>query len=165
MIQVDGVDVKFSKDPISGENTKSILFQQRSGRKTWMEKRTLYIAAAPSDRIYSGVPRWFVETMRKIDPSSSWWETAKVLPGRNGEASVMVFRDNFRPLDWLDHAGWLKQYGRVKLISEPYGLDAEEAAALLDFVKRCDLVLDIHGTSFHYPTETIRIEIYPKRKQ
>jgi hypothetical protein len=134
---------------------------------TWTEERTLHEAPAV-DALYQNVPAWFIELMRKVDPKSDWWDVTEALKGTNsdwngdGEAAIYIMREQFETRGWMDHMGWTADSGTTRLISEPYGLDKEEMAALLSFVNRCDLVLDLGGVSHHYPGRTIRIEIYPK---
>jgi hypothetical protein len=153
---------------------KELLIPREYDGEAYAEKRPLWIAMPSSGWIFAGVPQWFVAAMRKVQPVSHWWdfdeqmkEVSKAERGGWGgetESAVMVFQDNFTRLGtgWLDHAGWATLHGRVRLVSEPYELDASDMTQLLDFVSRCDLNLNIHGTSYHYPTRTIRIELSAK---
>jgi hypothetical protein len=156
-----------------GVMEREILIPREYDGEKYAEKRPLWIAPPNSGWIFSGVPQWFVSAMKKIEPTSSWWELDEQMKhvseqerhgwGGETESAVMVFQENFlASRGWLDHAGWAELHGKVRLVSEPYGLDASDVTQLLDFVNRCDLNFDIHGTSYHYPTRTIRIEIYPK---
>lgn len=153
---------------------KEILIPREDDGEKYATKRPLWIAPPSSGWIFAGVPQWFVAAMRKVQPISHWWDLdeqmKEVSPedrkgwGGETESAVMVFQDNFTRLGtgWLDHAGWATLHGKVRLVSEPYELDASDLNHLLDFVNRCDLNLNIHGTSYHYPTRTIRIELSAK---
>jgi hypothetical protein len=104
--------------------------------------------------IFEDVPSWFVEAMKKLSPDSHWWEAE--LPGGDGESSIMVFQDlGFWDSTWFDHSGWVKD----SLVAEPYGLTAEGVAALEKFCTRTGTAYRISGSSYHYPTATLRIEI------
>jgi hypothetical protein len=113
-------------------------------------------------RIFTDVPQWFIDAMRVVNPSSSWWtHTAENWSG-DGEAAIMIFQEQFDTSRWLDHEGWSKEDEDSVLVAEPYSIDGEELAKLMEFVKRCDLDLTIRGTSYHYPSSTLRIEVRPK---
>jgi hypothetical protein len=106
--------------------------------------------------IFEDVPSWFAEAMRMQAPDSRFWEAE--LPGGDAEASVMAFQDlGFWNHSWFDHAGWVEDH----LIAEPYGLNAEGIRAIENFCTRTRTTYRISGASYHYPTATLRVEIFP----
>jgi hypothetical protein len=110
--------------------------------------------------IFEDVPSWFVEAMKKLAPEPHWWELE--LPGGDGESSIMAFQDlEFWDSSWFDHVGWVDEC----LVAEPYGIGAEGVAAIEKFCAQTGTVYRMSGSSYHYPTATLRIEIYPKPKQ
>ena len=106
--------------------------------------------------IFEDVPSWFVKAMKRLAPDSRSWQAE--LPGGNAEASVMVFQElGFSDHSWFDHAGWI----RDRLIAEPYGLSPEGIKAIEKFCTRTGTTYRIGGKSYHYPTATLRVEIFP----
>lgn len=77
----------------------------------------------------------------------------------------MVFQNKLPVRGWLDHWGTVEYDGQEFLVSEPYGLPREGAAALLKFCDDLDLDFEIHAASRHYPSQTLRIIIGPKNSQ
>jgi hypothetical protein len=107
--------------------------------------------------LYDHIPSWFIEAMRKLSPTSHWWKAE--LPGGASEEAMMVFQDlEFSDGRWFDHAGWDEH---DRLISEPYALRSAEIAELENVCARMGAAYRISGQAYHYPTMTVRIEIYP----
>jgi hypothetical protein len=126
------------------------------------EFHSIEVRAASGIRyMHEDVPQWFIGAMKHLDPDSRWWKTE--LPGGLDEAALIVFHENRGNEKWYDHTGWGTAFsGKSALITEPYDLDAKELFCLVDFCKRADLDVDIHGRSHHYPGKTLRIEITSK---
>ena len=107
--------------------------------------------------LFHDVPSWFIQAMRKLSPVSHWWEAD--LPGGAGEEAMMVFQDlGLSDGRWFDHAGWDEH---DRLIAEPYALRSEEIAELENVCSRLGARYRISGESYHYPTATLRVEIFP----
>ena len=128
--------------------------------------------AAEARAIFDDPPCWFIAKMRSLSPDAHWWQITKDVEetdsdwGGDGEAAVMVFKDEFRTHDsfdrWIDHEGWVEESGRTIFVSEPYAIDADATTGLLAFVEKCNLEMKISGYSNHYPSWTIRITMRPK---
>jgi hypothetical protein len=144
-----------------GKKGLEVFIELPVGNGTYYHENITIKQASPVRWIYEDVPQWFIDTIRKVSPDSDLWDIG--LPGGDGESSVMIFHEVFGQFPgWLDHAGWSKEWGKTLLVSEPYALDAKSLAELMHFVNTCGLNMKIFGHSYHYPSETIRIETWPK---
>lgn len=112
--------------------------------------------AKPRD-MYEGVPSWFIKAMKKQAPDSRLWQAE--LPGGDAEVSVMLFQELLRSgnRSWFDHVGWVGD----RFVAEPYGLSAEGVRAIENLCARTETTFRINGKSYHYPSATLRIEIFP----
>jgi hypothetical protein len=64
---------------------------------------------------------------------------------------------------YLDHWGWLeKPDGRDVLVSEPYGVAGKDLRTLIETLDKLGWDLNVRGVSGHYPSATLRLEIFPK---
>jgi hypothetical protein len=62
---------------------------------------------------------------------------------------------------WLDHWGTTGTWGREIFVSEPYGLTDDAVQELLEFCRALKLDFDVDACSFHFPTRTLRILMWP----
>lgn len=92
-----------------------------------------------------GLPRWLRQRIRRKYPNVS--------PGT--ESSVILGL-------WLDHYGVVGQDGQEYFIAEPYDLEARTIENLQEFCREFDLDFHISATSYHFPTQTLRITVWPK---
>jgi hypothetical protein len=118
--------------------------------------------------LFNDVPRWFIDAMRKVNPSSDWWKLTEETRGTNSdwggdsEAAVMIFQEQFHTQGWRDHEGWIEKGEQSIFVSEPYAVKGEDLVELLEFVNRFNFELRIWGSSNHYPSAAMMIEIWPK---
>ena len=96
---------------------------------------------------FGRLPAWFWKALRKYEAE------------RVGKRKVEVVLLDFQ---WWDH---VKRTRDGKVVAEPYKLTMEGAEQLLDFCRKTGLRFVITGDSFHYPTWTLRIAIYPPNRQ
>ena len=54
------------------------------------------------------------------------------------------------------------QDGQEYFIAEPYDLEARTIENLQEFCREFDLDFHISATSYHFPTQTLRITVWPK---
>jgi hypothetical protein len=138
---------------------------------------TIY-AVKYRDTFTEKAPKWFKRCRRKF---------AKILTERmreevekrleRGEYTEIITKDGqrIRCVDWKG-SGWFVVDGDLlwlpwmdhmkytrdgKVVSEPYALDYEKVKKLIDFCEKAGLTFIITGDSYHFPTRTLRIIIYP----
>jgi len=113
-------------------------------------------AAVGSLLKYHSVPGWLRQRLgRKV--RGGVWTTRVQLPGAN----MIVYHWGDRP-EWLDHWGIVQRRGREVFISEPYGLTDEATGELMEFCRALNLDFDIDACSYHFPTQTLRITLWPR---
>lgn len=93
-----------------------------------------------------GLPRWL---RRRIRAKCS------NVP-RGTESSVILGL-------WRDHSGVVVKGGQEYFIAEPYDLEARTIENLQEFCRKFDLDFFISATSYHFPTQTLRITVWPKK--
>ncbi|MGA9055710.1 MAG: endonuclease NucS domain-containing protein [Terriglobia bacterium] len=64
--------------------------------------------------------------------------------------------------DWLDHWGTAIYGGKEYLVSEPYHMNRERIDQLLRFCNGLNLAFNIQASGHHYPTQTMRVFVWPK---
>lgn len=79
--------------------------------------------------------------------------------GSPGDSFLLEFLGARLP--WFDHWGMVSRNGRDCFVSEPYGLTDHHTREMLEFCRVLHLEFDIDATSFHYPTRTLRITMWP----
>ena len=121
----------------------------------------LYVPKPPRDLFNTPAP-WIIEAMKRAYPQHSFWPHAENLDNGEQEAAVSILSAHDHTNDgFLDHAGWVDEEGRgTILISEPYGLSADGLEDLQSLCTNAGLTYRIVGFSNHYPSRTLRIEIW-----
>lgn len=64
--------------------------------------------------------------------------------------------------DWMDHWGTAIYAGKEYLISEPYDMNREKIDELVRFCDALNLAFTIQASGHHYPSQTMRILVWPK---
>lgn len=131
------------------------------GDRLEFEQAALYVPPAPRDLFDDPAP-WIVDAMKRAYPKHSFWNGVETLEGGEQEAAVMILSNHNHTNDgFLDHAGWVDEAGRgAILISEPYGLSPDGLEDLQSLCTNAGLTYSIVGFSNHYPSRTLRIEIW-----
>lgn len=109
-----------------------------------------------------GLPKWLAVAVLREFADDIPPELASVRFAWEAIQSIPLCRK------WLDHAGMVvveKQFHggqetQQRFISEPYGLAAGEIRALVSFCDRVGCEFEILAESNHYPTKTVRIELW-----
>jgi hypothetical protein len=105
---------------------------------------------------YPRLPAWLRNCLGRRLCGGTW--TAKVsVPG----ASFLVSHEGERPY-WLDHWGTTHHRGKEVFVCEPYGLGSKHVGMLMEFCQALNLDYEVSACSYHYPTQTLRILIWPR---
>jgi len=147
--------------PISEQGNIFVPRGEIDGEYVEFEALPLYVPEGPRS-VFNNPPKWIVDVLRQLYPTDSVWGVVESLPGGEAEvvetilATLGTVNDGF-----LDHYGWVEHedYGTI-LVSEPYGLDANQFEKLRTFCANGGLTYRIVGFSNHYPSRTLRIEIW-----
>jgi hypothetical protein len=101
-------------------------------------------------------PRWLKD--RALERAPQYKEA---WPGSDKDAASSLI-DEIDTWDWLDHWG-TAVYGEDEfLVSEPYHMNRERIEELLRFCDTLNLVFNIQASGHHYPTQTMRVFVWPK---
>lgn len=63
---------------------------------------------------------------------------------------------------WLDHWGVVEYDRRDCLVSEPYGLSLDDLETIARFCRTLNLQANLSALGAHFPTQTVRLLLYPK---
>jgi len=91
---------------------------------------------------------------RKPEYKDAW-------PNSDADA-VSAWIEGIDAWDWLDHWGTAVYDGDEYLVSEPYHMNRERIDQLLRFCNELSLAVNIQASGHHYPTQTMRIFVWPR---
>ncbi len=145
-------------------NEHGYLFVPRgeiNGEYVEFEKVELYVPPAPRD-LFNNPATWLVDAMKRAYPNHSFWKHAEDLDGGEEEAATSILAGHGHTNNgFLDHAGWIDEDNRgAILVSEPYDLTLDAIEDLRSLCQNAGLTYRIVGFSNHYPSRTLRIEIW-----
>lgn len=129
----------------------------------WLEFEQAALSVPPAPReLFSDPAPWIVGAMKRAYPRHTFWGDAQGLEGGEQEAAVMILSNHRLTNDgFLDHAGWVDDEKRgVLLVSEPFVLGPNEIEDLQSLCQNAGLEYRIVGFSNHYPSRTVRIEVW-----
>ena len=101
-------------------------------------------------------PEWLRQRAleRKPDYKDAW-------PNSDADA-VSAWIEDLDAWEWLDHWGTAVYDGEEHLVSEPYHMNRERIDQLLRFCDEFNLKVSIQASGHHYPTQTMRIFVWPQ---
>ena len=136
----------------------------------------IQVGVLPRDP-FDAPPNWFLEGCKKLFPKEDWTKTQsprEVIAERDGQKifsipegeeycslveqqAVSMFDSYLSSV--LDNWGWVDEV----LVIEPHRISMERVKKLTSVCEQLGWTFKVLGKSGHYPSETLRIEIHPKK--
>jgi hypothetical protein len=151
--------------PVSEHGSICIPREKIDDEYVTFQSLPLYIPEQPRE-IHDGPPMWAITVARRLKPNHFVWANVDSFPGGESEAAVSLLIDEFGNASdshngSLDHYGWVEDEDRgTILVSEPYGLNQDQIDRLSAVCRKAGLAFRLVGFSNHYPSRTLRIEIW-----
>jgi hypothetical protein len=121
------------------------------------ERRARDVEARVGASVKKGrLPAWLKPRLRQEA------RARKLSEGFGPPSDTFILESLGARFPWFDHWGTTQRSGREVLVSEPYGLSQHNTEEFTDFCRLLGLSFEIESASYHRPTHTLRVHMWPR---